>query len=239
MIEITRPFLPPIDEYLSQIEGIWDRNWLTNDGPLVRELEERLKEYLGVEHLLLVANGTMALQISMRALGLEGEIITTPFSHISTTSAPAWEGFQPRHVDIDAESWNLDPEKISRAVNARTGGILATHVYGNPCDVESIGAVAREHGLKVVYDAAHCFGTTLEGRSVLGFGDASAISFQFTGAPSPNGLYEELRPCWTGPVQRHWNQRKAIRGPCSHGPVQPEPRRRHSRQAKIRLPALR
>lgn len=180
MIQITEPFLPPLDEYVQRLQEVWDRNWLTNDGPLVRELEDRLRDYLDVEHVLLVANGTLALQIAFRAVGLEGEVITTPFSHIATTASLVWEGCQPRFVDVDPHSWNLDAEQIDAAVTSRTRGIVATHVYGNPCDVDGIAAAARDHGLRVVYDGAHCFGTRWRGRSILEQGDATAISFHAT-----------------------------------------------------------
>ena|ERR1022692_1839213 len=159
MINVTKPFLPPIEEYQEYISGIWKRNWLTNNGPLVNQLELNLKEYLGVQHLLFLNNGTTALQIAIRALGLSGEIITTPFSFIATTSSIVWEGCKPVFVDIDPKSLNIDPSKIEAAITKETTAILATHVYGNPCDIDSIESIARKNNLKVIYDAAHCFGT--------------------------------------------------------------------------------
>ena len=180
MIPVTKPFLPPIDEYTKYVEGIWQRNWLTNNGPLVNELELKLKEYLDLPHLLFVSNGTMALQIAIRALELKGEIITTPFTYVATTSSIVWEGCKPVFVDIDSETLNIDPSKIEAAITENTRAILATHVYGNPCDIDAIQEIANKHSLKVIYDAAHCFGTKYKGRSVFGFGDISTTSFHAT-----------------------------------------------------------
>jgi dTDP-4-amino-4,6-dideoxygalactose transaminase len=180
MIEVAKPFLPPLDEYQKYIEQIWERNWLTNNGPLVNELELRLKEYLGVKHLLLVSNGTVALQIAIKALNLKSEVITTPFSYVATTSSLVWEGCKPVFVDIDQESFNIDPRLIEQAITEHTTGIMATHVFGNPCNVEAIDLIAKRHNLRVIYDAAHCFGTEYEQRSVLSCGDVSTISFHAT-----------------------------------------------------------
>ena len=180
MIYVTKPFLPPIEEYQEYISGIWKRNWLTNNGPLVNELELNLKDYLGVKHLLYLNNGTIALQIAIKALGLTGEIITTPFSFIATTSSIVWEGCKPVFVDINAKSFNIDPAKIESAITKDTSAILATHVYGNPCDIESIEIIAKKHNLKVIYDAAHCFGTKYKGKSVFSYGDISIASFHAT-----------------------------------------------------------
>ena len=143
MINVTKPFLPPIEEYIDFLKGIWQRNWLTNNGPLVNELELKLKEYLDVPHLLYLNNGTIALQIAIKALNLKGEIITTPFSYVATTSSIKWEGCEPIFVDIDPLSWNVDPAKIEAAITPNTSAILATHVYGNPCDVDAIDAIAK------------------------------------------------------------------------------------------------
>lgn len=180
MIPVTKPFLPPKEEYDRYLEGIWQRNWLTNHGPLVNELELRLKEYLDIEHLLFLANGTLALQIAIKALDLKDEVITTPFSYVATTSSLVWEGCQPVFVDIDPQTLNIDPNLIERAITEKTTGILATHVYGNPCDVEAIETIAAKHQLKVIYDAAHAFGTLYKGKSVLSFGDISTLSFHAT-----------------------------------------------------------
>lgn len=180
MIPVTKTFLPPLEEYTSLVQDIWQRQWLTNHGPLVLELELKLKEYLKIENLLYLSNGTVALQIAIKALGLEGEIITTPFSYVATTSSIVWEGCTPVFVDIDPHSLNIDPKKIEQAITAKTSAILATHVYGNPCDVEAIDAIAQKHGLKVIYDAAHCFGTLYKGKSIFSYGDICTTSFHAT-----------------------------------------------------------
>lgn len=180
MIPVTKPFLPPQQEYQKYLDGIWQRNWLTNNGPLVNELELQLKEYLGLEHLLFLGNGTIAIQIAIKALELKGEIITTPFSYVATTSSIVWEGCRPVFVDIDPETFNIDPTKIESAITPETSAILATHVYGNPCDIDAIQEIAERHGLKIIYDAAHCFGTLYKGRSVFEYGDISTASFHAT-----------------------------------------------------------
>lgn len=179
-INVTRPFLPSLQEYTAYLDGIWDREWLTNNGPLANELELQLKQMLDVEHLLFLSNGTIALQIAIKALGLRGEIITTPFSYVATTSSIVWEGATPVMVDICPETLNIDPARIEAAITPQTTGILATHVYGNPCDVEAIARIAARHNLRVVYDAAHAFGTRLNGRSLFTYGDVSTTSFHAT-----------------------------------------------------------
>ena len=180
MINVTKPFLPPIGEYEELVKGIWKRNWLTNNGPLVNELELGLKEYLKVDHLLFLTNGTIAIQSAIKALGLTGEIITTPFSYVATISSLVWEGCTPVFADIDPETLNIDPTKIEAAITDKTTGILATHVYGNPCDIDAISKIAKKHKLKVIYDAAHCFGTKYKGKSVFEYGDVSTTSFHST-----------------------------------------------------------
>ncbi len=180
MIPITRPFLPPQDEYNKYIDGIWKRQWLTNMGPLSSELEIKLKEHLKVKHLLFVTNGTVALQMAIKALDLQGEIITTPFSFIATTSSIVWEGCAPVFVDIDKQSLNIDPTKIEAAITDKTTAILATHVYGNPCDVEAIEKIALKHNLKVIYDGAHAFGVEVKGKSIFEYGDISICSLHAT-----------------------------------------------------------
>lgn len=180
MIPVTKPFLPPIEEYEKYLAGIWKRDWLTNMGPLANELELRLKDYLDVKHLLFVTNGTVALQMAIKALNLTGEIITTPFSFVATTSSIVWEGCKPVFVDIDAKSLNIDPLKIEEAITDKTTGILATHVYGNPCDAEAIDKIAKKHNLKVIYDGAHAFGVQLNGKSVFEYGDISICSLHAT-----------------------------------------------------------
>ncbi len=180
MIPVTKPFLPPVEEYESYIRDIWRRNWLTNNGPLVNELEVGLKKYLDLSHLLYVTNGTIALQLAIKALGLRGEIITTPFSYVATTSSIVWEGCEPVFVDIDPHTCNIDPSRIEEAITPRTSAVLATHVYGNPCDVQRIGEIAQRHNLKVIYDGAHAFGVKVNGRSIFEYGDISTCSFHAT-----------------------------------------------------------
>lgn len=180
MIPVTKPFLPPREEYQQIIEGIWDRQWLTNMGPLANELEIKLKEHLKVSNLLFVTNGTVALQMAIKALDLKGEIITTPFSFVATTSSIVWEDCQPVFVDIDKDSLNIDPTKIEAAITKRTTAILATHVYGNPCDVQQIEQIAKKHNLKVIYDGAHAFGVKVNGKSIFEYGDISICSLHAT-----------------------------------------------------------
>jgi dTDP-4-amino-4,6-dideoxygalactose transaminase len=180
MIPVTKPFLPPLEDYESLVKGIWQRQWLTNNGPLVNELELQLKLYLDVPHLLYMSNGTVALQMAIKALELRGEVITTPFSFIATTTSIIWELCKPVFVDIDPGTLNIDPAKIEAAITPKTSAILATHVYGNPCDIDAIDAIAQKHNLKVIYDAAHCFGSKYKGKSVFAYGDVSAASFHAT-----------------------------------------------------------
>lgn len=180
MIPVTKPFIPPIQEYQKILKGIWNRNWLTNNGPLVNELEMNLKEYLKVCNIFFVTNGTIAIQMAIKALKLKGEVITTPFSYVATTSSLVWEGCTPVYVDIDPNTLNIDPSKIEEAITPETSAILATHCFGNPCDIESIQKIAHKHGLKVIYDAAHCFATQYKGKSVFEYGDISVTSFHAT-----------------------------------------------------------
>jgi dTDP-4-amino-4,6-dideoxygalactose transaminase len=179
-INVTKPFLPPISEYTKILEGIWNRNWLTNDGPVLNELELRLKDYLETNHLLITSNGTIALQIAIKALDIKGEIITTPFTYVATTSSIVWEGCTPVMVDIDENTLNIDHRKIEAAINHNTKAILATHVFGNACNIDAIDHIANKYKLKVIYDAAHCFGTKYKGRSIFRYGDISTCSFHST-----------------------------------------------------------
>jgi len=179
-ITVTKPFLPPYAEYQAYLKGIWEREWLTNNGPLLNELELKLKKHLEVDHFLFLGNGTIALQIAIRALDLQGEIITTPFSYVATTSSIVWERCQPVMVDICSKTLNIDPTKIEQAITEKTTAILATHVFGNPCDVEAIDTIAKKHDLRVIYDAAHAFGTLYKGRSLLAYGDIATCSFHAT-----------------------------------------------------------
>jgi len=165
---------------LSYIDRIYRTGWVTNSGELVQELQGRLEEYLGVRHVLPVANGTLALQIAFKLLGLKGEVVTTPFSFIATASSLVWEGLRPVFADIDPETLNLDVAQIEKAITARTSAILPVHVFGNPCDVEAIEDLAARHGLQVIYDAAHAFGINYQGESLLRWGDVATLSFHAT-----------------------------------------------------------
>ena len=180
MIQVTKPFLPPLIEYKKYIDGIWKRQFLTNYGPLNESLEKNLKTYLDVKNLLFVGNGTIALQLAIKALDLKGEIITTPFTYVATTSSIVWEGCDPVYVDIDKDSLNIDPSKIEDAITEKTTAIIATHVYGNPCDVEAIQKIADKYNLKVIYDAAHAFGVKVDGKSIFEYGDVSTCSTHAT-----------------------------------------------------------
>lgn len=180
MIPVTKPFIPPIGEYQKYLQGVWKRNWLTNNGPLVNELELKLKDYLNVDNFLYLTNGTVALQIAIKALELKGEIITTPFSYVATTSSIVWEGCKPVYVDIDARTLNIDPSKIERAITPNTSAILATHCFGNPCDIDELERIAKKHDLKLIFDAAHCFATHYRGKSIFEYGTISTSSFHAT-----------------------------------------------------------
>lgn len=180
MILVTKPFIPPFEEYMSYVKDIWDRQWLTNNGPLVNHLELQLKEYLDVKYMLFVNNGTTALQLAIKALDLKNEVITTPFSFVATSSSLVWEGCKPVFVDVDPDTLNIDANKIAAAITPKTTGILVTHVYGNPCKIDEIQAIADQYNLKVIYDAAHCFGTLYKGQSVFNYGDISTLSLHAT-----------------------------------------------------------
>jgi dTDP-4-amino-4,6-dideoxygalactose transaminase len=180
MINVTKPFLPPQVEYEMALKEVWRRGWLTNNGPLVNELEMNLKEYLNLDHLLYLSNGTIAIQLAIKALDLVGEIITTPFSYVATTSSILWENCQPVFADIDANTLNIDPKCIEAAITPKSVAILATHVFGNPCDVDAIELIAKKYKLKVIYDGAHCFGTKYKGKSLYGYGDVCTTSFHAT-----------------------------------------------------------
>src|SRR5690625_69253 len=180
MIPVTKPFMPPKEEYLRYLDQVWEREYLTNNGPLVRKLEKELRDYLKVSHISYVSNGTIALQIAIKTLELKGEVITTPFSYVATTSSIVWEGCTPVFVDIDSNTLNIDPERIEEAITEKTSGILATHVFGNPCDIAAIQRIAEKHDLKVIYDAAHCFATEYNGISVYEYGIISTASFHAT-----------------------------------------------------------
>jgi dTDP-4-amino-4,6-dideoxygalactose transaminase len=180
VINVTKTYLPPLKSYKAYLEKIWDKSWVTNRGPLVCELEDELVKYLGVPNMLFVSNGTIAIQIAIKALELKGEIITTPFSYVATCTSVIWENCTPVFVDIESKTFCIDPDKIEEAITEKTTGILATHVYGYPCDVKGIAKIAEKHNLKVIYDAAHAFGTKLHGESILNSGDISTLSFHAT-----------------------------------------------------------
>ena len=180
MINVTKTFFPPLAEYKEQLQRIWNNQWLTNRGELVLELEEKLKEHLQVPHILVTNNGTIPLQIALKLLGNGGEIITTPFSYVATTSAIIWENCTPVFVDIHPEYLTIDETKIEAAITDKTTAILATHVFGNPCDVEVVAAIAKKHNLKVIYDAAHSFGVQYKNTSIFNYGDVSTCSFHAT-----------------------------------------------------------
>ncbi len=180
MIPVTRTYMPDLDLYQTYLDQIWQTSQLTNNGPLCRELGQRLKTYLELQNLELVSNGTLALQLALKALDLKGEIITTPYSYVATTNAILWEGCEPVFVDIDEHTFCINPDLIEAALTENSTAILATHVYGYPCDVDRIQAIADRHGLKVIYDAAHAFGVKLQGRSLLAYGDCSTLSFHAT-----------------------------------------------------------
>jgi dTDP-4-amino-4,6-dideoxygalactose transaminase len=181
-IYVTRPFLPPLQEALPLLEKIWTSRVLTNQGEFHRALEERLRAFLEVEHLSLTCNGMLALSAAIEAAGIDGEVVTTPYSFVATAHAVRLERLKPVFADIRPDDLNIDPAAIEAAITPRTTAIVAVHVYGNPCDVEAIEGIARRHGLKVIYDAAHAFGVRLNGRSVLSWGDFSTLSFHATKA---------------------------------------------------------
>jgi dTDP-4-amino-4,6-dideoxygalactose transaminase len=180
MIPVTKTFLPQMEEYTAYLEDIWESGWVTNRGKLVLRLEDALRKYLEVEKIIITNNGTVPLQIAIKALELEGEVITTPFSYIATTSAILWQKCIPRFVDIDPLYLTIDENLIEEAITPSTCAILATHVFGNPCNVEAIAGIAEKHGLPVIYDAAHCFGVKYKNRSIFNYGDVSTCSFHAT-----------------------------------------------------------
>jgi dTDP-4-amino-4,6-dideoxygalactose transaminase len=180
MIQVTKSFLPSQEDFNKYLNGIWERNHLTNHGPLVNELEKRLEDYLQCDNVIIVANGTIALQIAFKALELKGDVITTPFSYVATTSSLVWEGLNPIFVDIDERSFNIDPNQIEENLTRSTHAILATHVFGNPCDVDALNKIAEKNNLRLIYDASHCFDVNIKGQSVLQFGDISTLSFHAT-----------------------------------------------------------
>ena len=179
-IYVTRPLLPPLEAIHARLAEIWDAKWLTNDGPQHVRLVEAISAYLAVPHVSLFNNGTIALLAAVRALGMRGEVITTPFTFPATPHAISWSGATPVFCDIDPVTMTLDPARVEELITPRTTGILAVHVYGIPCDVSALQAIANRRGLKIVYDAAHAFGTKINGVGIGNFGDASMFSFHAT-----------------------------------------------------------
>ena len=180
-ITVTSPLLPDLNEYNQLLQDIWSRKWITNNGHYHQELEKQLSEYLGVPYLSLFTNGTLPLITALQALGIhEGEVITTPYSFVATTHSIWWNKLRPVFVDVDPNTGNIDPDKIEAAITDKTVAIMPVHVYGCPCDVERIDTIAKKHNLKVIYDAAHAFGVTYKGKSILEWGDLSTLSFHAT-----------------------------------------------------------
>ena len=180
VITVTSPLLPSLDDFLPYMQDIWDRKWLTNNGYYHQELEKSLCEYLKVPYISLFTNGTLPLICALQALRITGEVITTPDSFVATTHSLWWNGIKPVFVDIDPMTCNIDPDKIEAAITPKTTAIMAVHVYGKPCDMERIQAIADKYGLKVIYDAAHAFGVEVNGKSILEAGDISTLSFHAT-----------------------------------------------------------
>ncbi|MFZ2540640.1 MAG: dTDP-4-amino-4,6-dideoxy-D-glucose aminotransferase VioA [Gallionella sp.] len=179
-IYVTQPSLPPLDEFIPYLEKIWESKWLTNAGPFHEQLERELCKYLGVEHIALFTNGTIALITALQALRITGEVITTPYSFVATSHSLLWNGIKPVFVDIDPNTLNLDPAKIEAAITPQTTAIMPVHCYGHPCDIDAIQKIADTYGLKVIYDAAHAFGVRLNTGSLLNHGDLSVLSFHAT-----------------------------------------------------------
>lgn len=180
MINVTKSYLPPLEEYTKYLKKIWNKTHLTNFGPLSVELEQKLKKRLGVKHLFFVSNGTIAIQIAIKALELKKEIITTPFTYVATTSSIVWENCTPVFADIDPDTLCIDPRSIEKKITKNTQAILGVHVYGNSCNVEKINNIAKKHNLRVIYDAAHAFDVERTGKPIMNFGDISTMSFHAT-----------------------------------------------------------
>jgi dTDP-4-amino-4,6-dideoxygalactose transaminase len=180
MIPVTKPYLPDIDEFIPYLKQIWENRLLTNNGPFHQQFEKELAEYLGVPYISVFANATLALLTALQTLDIKGEVITTPFSFVATTHALNWNGITPVFTDIEPVFGNMDPDKIEAAITPKTSAIMPVHVYGNPCDHKRIEAIASKHNLKLIYDAAHCFGVKQSHESILNYGDLSVISFHAT-----------------------------------------------------------
>lgn len=180
MINVTKTFFPPLEDYHEQLKRVWKNEWLTNRGELLQELEKKVIDYLGTSNIIIMNNGTIPLQIALKILGKRGEVITTPFSYVATSASIVWENCTPVFVDITPDYLTIDETKIEEAITSKTTAILATHVFGNPCNIDVIEGIANKHNLKVIYDAAHCFGVTYNGKSIFEYGDVSTCSFHAT-----------------------------------------------------------
>lgn len=181
-IFVTQPTLPPLDDFVELLKGIWESKWITNDGNFHQDFENKLAEFLGVKYISLFANGTLALIIALQELKITGEVITTPYSFVASTHALWWNGIKPVFADIEPEYCTIDPERIEAAITSKTTAIVPVHVYGNPCNVERIQEIADIYGLKVIYDAAPAFGVEINNNSVLNYGNLSILSFHATKA---------------------------------------------------------
>lgn len=179
-IPVNKPFLPPKREFDALTDGIWNRNWLTNHGPLVHEFERKLSKYLEIPYVLFVTNGTIALQLAIKSLDLQGEIITTPFSYVATTNSILWEKCTPVFADIDPKTLTISAEKVEELISEKTVGILATHVFGIPCDTEALAAIGKNYSIPIIYDGAHALGTKYKKKSLLSYGSVSTLSFHAT-----------------------------------------------------------
>jgi dTDP-4-amino-4,6-dideoxygalactose transaminase len=179
-IYVTRPFLPPLEEFTRGLSEVWEARWLTNDGPILRNFNRKLNNFFESENTCLFNNGTLALQIALQGMGISGEVITTPFTFVATTHALYWNKVRPVFVDIEPEYYTLDPEKVEAAITPWTTAILAVHVYGHPCKINALADIARRHKLKIIYDAAHAFGVKVDNKSIAHFGDISMFSFHAT-----------------------------------------------------------
>lgn len=179
-IYVTQPFLPNLETFCEGLKEIWGNRWLTNNGPVLQRFTQRLMGYCGTDKLCVFSNGTLALQIALQGMGISGEVITTPFTFVATTHALYWNKIRPVFVDIEPETYTLDPEKVEAAITPWTTAILAVHVYGHPCRLDALADVARRNNLMLIYDAAHAFGVRVQGRPISDFGDLSMFSFHAT-----------------------------------------------------------
>src|SRR5690554_6126683 len=180
MINVTQPYLPPLQEFTPYLEQIWKNKWLTNNGPFHQQLEAALCDYLQVPFISVFSNGTLALLTALQALDIKGEVITTPYSFVATAHSLLWNNITPVFVDVELETGNMNPANIEAAITDKTSAILPVHVYGNPCNHSEIEKIAKKHTIKLIYDAAHCFGVTENGVSICNYGDLSILSFHAT-----------------------------------------------------------